>query len=379
MEEAKQKTNGRKLNIIGPDDQMKYQKEIVFRWESVKDAEYTLQISNSPDFKEKIEYSGIKENSFEMNTFPDHFRLFYWRVKANVTDWSEVRKFYTDFDWNNALAIIYDPNFSNTWPFDHLNWHGDTVAEAFIKRYAELSGLDEHEVRGRVPRVRLGDIELTVLLAKAKELDIPAVVQSTTGVAHYSKLAAGFMPEVQLFMPLGSNNRIELKYFGKGEFSTTVISGAGDAEMQNNTAFGNGLEFWDTDYELEDRSGDRDASSYSNGVVAATLLWIKQQRNCSWWEARYCAWKTGDPWTKENGFGKIKVADAISYSGKIPEMKLNLDVLNDRKYFSLSAEMIDGKLQVERSSFGMDKHLLAGLLMDEVMKNLKPELIDESR
>ena len=44
-------------------------------------------------------------------------------------------------------------------------------------------------------------------------------------------------------------------------------------------------------------------------------------RNCSWWEARYCARKTASQkgiWDKYNGYGLINVADAIAFNGTIP-------------------------------------------------------------
>jgi hypothetical protein len=89
-----------------------------------------------------------------------------------------------------------------------------------------------------------------------------------------------------------------------------VTSGGGTT--QNDTAYGDGLEFWD------DGSG---GSSAANGRIAGKLLKIKHSRGGSWWDARYAARQTasnGGVWDKFNGYGKIDVAAAIAYGGSIP-------------------------------------------------------------
>jgi len=156
-------------------------------------------------------------------------------------------------------------------------------------------------------------------LAYASSIGAIAVVRSTTGYSGYNSLALSYYPNIQVFMPLGINTFEEL-YNG---LECIVTSGAGDAENQNNTGYGIGLEFWDNDYET---SVSADISSYSNGVVAGKILKIKDTLDCLWWEARYRARMTCDKGESNrinavqdlyNGFGKINVTNAVAYSDAI--------------------------------------------------------------
>jgi hypothetical protein len=97
--------------------------------------------------------------------------------------------------------------------------------------------------------------------------------------------------------------------------TVTVSSGPVD---QRTRAFGVGLEFW----EIET------ANSWATPRVAARLLQIKDELECSWWEARYRARITairtavthpaGELWNKFNGFGRIDTAAAIAWTGEVP-------------------------------------------------------------
>lgn len=160
---------------------------------------------------------------------------------------------------------------------------------------------------------------LSADLAYAQSIGAIAVVRSTTGYSSYESTVEGYYPGIQVFMPLGSNTFSQLTT----SLSKIISCGAGDAENKNNTAYGNGLEFWDNDYETTTAA---DASSYSNGVVAGKLLKIKDTLNCGWWETRYRARMTADrtednrltsEWDLYNGYGKINVSNAIAYSESI--------------------------------------------------------------
>lgn len=188
--------------------------------------------------------------------------------------------------------------------------HAQTVKNAISSGY----GSDISE------QIEIVASNLSTALAYADSIGAVAVVRSTTGISSLQELAQNYYPDIQVFMPLGSNSYIELT----GELDVIVSSGAGDTENKNNTGYGGGLEFWDND--LETTISD-DFSSYSNGVVAGKILKIKDTLNCTWWEARYRARMTADRnesnrpaetvWHKYNGYGKINVTNAIAYSETI--------------------------------------------------------------
>jgi hypothetical protein len=166
---------------------------------------------------------------------------------------------------------------------------------------------------------------LSAALLRAVEVDAIAVIRSTTGVNNYISLAQGYYNNylIQTFMPLGNNSYVELST--PTSIPVIIICGAGDEELQNNTGYGNGLEFWDWDLsQTTDPTGDQ--SSYSNGIILGKILKIKDTLNCSWWEARYRARMTcprtepnrvTSPWEKINGYGRIDVSASTGYSETI--------------------------------------------------------------
>jgi hypothetical protein len=158
------------------------------------------------------------------------------------------------------------------------------------------------------------------LFEYADAIGTTLIIRSYTGLFSHIPLATQYYPDVLMFMPLGSNSSIELT--NPSTLSVIVSCGAG-LTTQNQTGYGNGLEFWDVD-----TYGTAGAeSSYTNPIVAAKLLTIKQARNCGWWEARQSARATairtlithpnGEIWNKNNGFGKIDADAAIAYNGSI--------------------------------------------------------------
>jgi hypothetical protein len=200
--------------------------------------------------------------------------------------------------------------------------HANTVKEAISIGYgSDISSQIEIKTGG-----------LSADLLYADSIGAIAVVRSTTGIGSYTTLAQSYYPRIQIFMPLGSNNFEEL--IGS-QINEIISAGAGDDENKNNTAYGNGLEFWDNDFES---SVSDDISSYSNGVVAGKLLKIRDTLNCGWWEARYRARMTADRnesnrpsgtiWHEYNGYGKINIGSAVAYSGEIiPDEFINNNIM----------------------------------------------------
>jgi hypothetical protein len=157
---------------------------------------------------------------------------------------------------------------------------------------------------------------LTNDLDYAKENSIQIVVRSTTGAGSNISKAKRYYPDVLLIMPAGSNEPGEI--FEHEIPQVILITGAGDTENET----GDNVEFISNDpITLETTPDEHDLSSYSNGFIAGQISKIISTLNCSSWEARYRAKKTGSKygvWDDVDGYGFINVESAISYGGSIP-------------------------------------------------------------
>jgi hypothetical protein len=181
---------------------------------------------------------------------------------------------------------------------DSSESHGNSVRDAVIEGYGSNIRV----------KTRLGVESYATSIAKAVSMRASALVRSFAGVENHLTESDSCYPTVLTFWPLGSNSYVELTALSS--IPVSVTSGGGTT--QNDTAYGDGLEFWD------DGSG---GSSAANGRIAGKLLKIKHSRGGSWWDARYAARQTasnGGTWDKFNGYGKIDVAAAIAYGGSVP-------------------------------------------------------------
>lgn len=152
--------------------------------------------------------------------------------------------------------------------------------------------------------------DVTYAIANGFEAIVRSV-SAPTG-SDISRAVSAYASDLLTFFPLGSNSDIELAY--PPSLLVIVTSGAGDTE--NQTAYGNGLEFWD----VEDID-EGFQSSFSNGVVAGKMLKIKDGRASTWWDARYAARETAGnsgTWDKNDGYGKIDVTAAVAFAGAVP-------------------------------------------------------------
>lgn len=179
----------------------------------------------------------------------------------------------------------------------------DDTHDATVITYLETgygSSLGERPVRNSVAT--------TAVEAKyCFDREYPMIVASSLELNSYLSSGAQYYPYIQIFMPLGANAHSEV--LSPTSIPFIVTCGAGST--QNDNSYGNGLEFWDV----------AGAVSWANGIIAGKLLYIKEQRNCTWWEARYAARQTasnGGTWDINNGYGKIDTAAAIAWSGTVP-------------------------------------------------------------
>lgn len=177
--------------------------------------------------------------------------------------------------------------------------HGESVRSAVVYGYNYPNISNKTAIYGG---------SYTTDVSIAKTIRARLVVRSFSGVEFELVNSDSCYPSILSVWPLGSNSFVELTSLSS--IPVSVTCGAGTT--QNDTAYGNGLEFWD-----ENNGG----SSGAAGIVAGKLLKIKHSRGGSWWDARYSARATasnGGTWDKFNGYGKINVAAAIAYAGSIP-------------------------------------------------------------
>jgi hypothetical protein len=230
-----------------------------------------------------------------------------------------------------ARIIICDPD---------IYGHGLDMRTAFINAYI-LAGGDEETIKADIEFYPSNAyVELYNEIINGSYPDCEMILYSYSGIAGYVNYAKTLYRDYGILtcMPLGSNLFAELPAFGTyGASGTTpdprviVTVGAGDEELKNNTAWGNGIEFWDWDITQTDPPSS-DQSSYSNGTIAGKLMYIKdywtaQGEERDWWDVRWVARKTADrtepnrsadstittvTWCRYNGFGRINVADALT-------------------------------------------------------------------
>jgi hypothetical protein len=163
---------------------------------------------------------------------------------------------------------------------------------------------------------------------------------------------------MRVFTPLGSNTH-EVVTYTPDERGPQITCGASDG-ANNETGYGNALWFFD-----DDNGNPGDTSSQSTGVIAGKLLYIKDQRDCEWWEAIYAAMQTasenGTP-TLNNGYGKIDVTAAIAWSGTVPyDQNLQVgDIGTLSSSRTLSSIVLTGAAVTNATEYTLEKNTGAG-------------------
>lgn len=190
-----------------------------------------------------------------------------------------------------------------------IEGHGIYVLEALNQGYgSSLTALTDITGKG-----------ITYGFQIAQDTGYELLIYSYQGAGNLVPTFTELYPDIQGFMPLGSNNFEELAT--PTSIPVMVTCGAGATE--NITGYGMGLEFFDN----ESIGSGAIQSSLSTGIIAGKIMRIKDTCNCTWWQARLRARITadrtlhthpnGEYWNKYNGFGIINVANAIAYNGAL--------------------------------------------------------------
>lgn len=216
-------------------------------------------------------------------------------------------------------VLVSDTNFT----------HAKAVKNLLVTTYNAWSanfGLQESLVLS-ANEVKIELRSILTISYILKETDIIMAIRPTDGILNHIEIAEQIYPRTLLVMPMGSNTHSDMAIFTDEEPPLVVTVGAGDTEGQNNTGYGNGIEFWDDEF---DTSGAPDLSSYASAVIGAKLLFMYDWQNLidgssTWWNIRYKArmgaWRTESSrttnlWDIKNGYGQI--LPYIGIKGLIP-------------------------------------------------------------
>lgn len=125
-----------------------------------------------------------------------------------------------------------------------------------------------------------------------------------------------------IVVPIGGNSDVEITY--PAIFQGNIVRVSAGDETERTLSFGNSLEFWDTET----------ANSWVVPLIAAKLMEIAdirddgnndfQKHAGARYAARVTAARTetthpsGQDWNKQNGYGKVNVANAIALTAPVP-------------------------------------------------------------
>jgi hypothetical protein len=191
------------------------------------------------------------------------------------------------------------------------NEHDEQVAQSFIDGYESAGGSWAGTIDSTTK-----DLTIAQALAAGNQV----YIYSYSGMSSLIAQALASYPGIQVFASCGANSPGEIFDSNNGiDLPSLIITGGGDTD--NETA--DDIEFFSNDPVTPEATPDeQDLSSFSNGFVAGQIAYIADERDCTIWEARYCARITASEngiWHETNGYGKIEVEAAIAYAGSIPE------------------------------------------------------------
>lgn len=174
--------------------------------------------------------------------------------------------------------------------------HAEAIKSAFIQGYESAGGTWSDSIQIQYN----WSIENSFKSADTNGVDL--IIRSYTGMVSYVSLANTYYP-VTLFYPAGSNDYTQV-YNSQGNLPSIVVTGAGD--LANETGYD--IEF----YSPDPITTEPDLSSYSNGYIAGQLLFIADSLSVPLFVARQLAIEVGDILSDENGYGTVKIIDAIN-------------------------------------------------------------------
>lgn len=234
--------------------------------------------------------------------------------------------------YGQRKVIFSDVDNDYTNPYSH----NQQVRREFRRGYEAGTGLIWDSTR-IIPLLYSTPVALNRTVDSLSKLDtnIKIVMNFMNGYnAAYDKMNYNFYPVIMVSAPLHYFNGVNFNYVHSWDgdmLPSTILCGANFGEDTNTSAYD--IEFHD--YATE---WGFNAPSGPIAVIAGKILAIADLRNCSIWEARYCARITGRSYTIQNGYGKINVDSAVAYTGVIPSdpYKSLGNIINDLHFSFVS-------------------------------------------
>ncbi len=202
---------------------------------------------------------------------------------------------------------------------DFILDHANTIKEAVLSNNPLLNIEDIYvKITSAESYSWIADLEYAVTNSFDVIINSTGLIAvETGGIGNSFDYIESKYPQIQFFLAAGNADYYYSSWLRDRSF--VIVSYGVD---QREGVYGEGLEFWDTYL-------PSNYSSFTNGVVAGKISYIKMYLNCDWWTARYLARLTADrnepnretePWDLRNGYGKINVQAAIeAYGTEIPD------------------------------------------------------------
>jgi len=176
--------------------------------------------------------------------------------------------------------------------------HSNLVEQAF------LLGYNAYGVFTGTIEKRIESLSTSMAYAAANGFEI--VIRSTTGMTSNISLAAGYYPDVVLFMPAGTNDYIQIYDSDEGtDENKIIVTGAGDDANET----GYDVEFFAPD----PITIEPDLSSFSNAYIAGQFAYLADTLDVSLHIARLLFRYVSQGYTNQNGYGKCLIPEAIDY------------------------------------------------------------------
>jgi hypothetical protein len=201
--------------------------------------------------------------------------------------------------------------------------HADIIVEAILANNPSISEDDITVQLNQSYNINLVLNDMLVAAVRGYDLFVCSAGVSKQRMLSLSEDLLQPYPSTRFVFPHGLNTHVEVPYNPDKRYPAIGCGASNGAD--NETSYGNALWFFDDD-NGRGTPASQDLSSFSTGVIAGKLLFVKDSRGGSWWDAIYACMQTASgngTATLNNGYGIINVESAIEYDGVAPESEFN--------------------------------------------------------
>ncbi len=131
------------LDLIQPENNSQADDlEVTFKWENTGAEEYKFQLRNDEDFADSTGFiynEIVTDNEFDVPTQLLNFQTYYWRIKADNSDWSEIWNFGT----YNVVLLSSPQNTQRVCRKPKLIWEAYEDATSYTLEIADKASFDD--------------------------------------------------------------------------------------------------------------------------------------------------------------------------------------------------------------------------------------------